>query len=60
MKKTKFENQEFYIPNKAEVFAEFEFKNWNEFPDDVGFSHHNYGKDLFLKKLKEKNKTDTE
>ncbi len=50
LKKVPFENTEFYIPNQAEKWLDLNFKDWKSFPDDVGFSHHNYAKDLFKKK----------
>lgn len=52
LKKCKFENYTFYIANKAETFADIEAPGWRDFPPDIGFSHHNYGRDLLIEKLK--------
>lgn len=40
LKKCKFENVEFYIPNQAELFAStFEVPGWEDFPADIQFYH---------------------
>ena len=54
LKKIKFEDTEFYIPNQVENFMKFECPNWRDFPKDIGFSHHNYGRDLILKQDRNK------
>ena len=42
LQKTIYENCEFYIPNKAEKYLEFEFKeHYMKYPDDIGVSKHN-------------------
>lgn len=52
LKKCAFENTYFYVPNKAELFlSNFEAPGWQNFPNDVGFSHHNYFIDKFTKKI---------
>ena len=41
LKKMKFEDTEFYVPNKTEEFADYEAPSWREYPEDIGDSHHN-------------------
>ncbi len=52
LKECKYENMTFYIANQAEKFADLEAPGWRNYPPDMGFSHHNYGKFLLVEKLK--------
>lgn len=47
LRKIKFENAEFYVPNNLKEFIQWEFQNWDQFPEDIGLSHHNFAKELF-------------
>ncbi|MBO6273910.1 glycosyltransferase [bacterium] len=48
LKKIKYENTEFYAPNKPKDYIIFEYPNYMKYPDDLGFSHHNNSKILYL------------
>lgn len=52
LKKAKYENVEFYIPNKPIEYLKYECKNPNEFPKDMGLSHHLDINDEFRQWLK--------
>lgn len=47
-----YEGGKFYVPNKPELYLPFEFKNWDSWPNEIGFSHHNWGKEKFIKERK--------
>ncbi len=40
LKKAKYENCEFFIPNNYNVVLEGQYGNFMEFPSDLGLSHH--------------------
>lgn len=40
LKKIKFENYEFNVPNDADYACEVTYPNHMEYPSDIGFSHH--------------------
>lgn len=48
LKKIQFEDSEFYAPNKEKEYLLFEFKNFMQFPDDLGFGHHTPLRDKFI------------
>ena len=52
LKECKYEDTTFYVANQAEKFADLEAPGWRNYPSDIGFSHHNYGKILLIEKLK--------
>lgn len=53
LKKVRFENKSFYLPNNVNLWLDLNYVNWNQIPNDVGFSHHLYYKDLYLKQKKQ-------
>ncbi len=54
LRKVKFEGREFYVPNQPEKYLPFEFKNYMDWPHDIGFSHHNAAKGVFLSTVNKK------
>jgi len=40
LKKMKYENTEFFVPNDPEYYAGIEMGDFMTFPNDIGFSHH--------------------
>lgn len=40
LKKLKFEDTEFLAPNKPETLLKYQFKDFMEFPDDMGIITH--------------------
>jgi lipopolysaccharide cholinephosphotransferase len=40
LRKIKYEDTEFWAPNKPEEYAGYEVPDYMNFPDDMGFSHH--------------------
>ena len=55
LKKVKFENTEFYAPNRPEEFLSYSYQDIYAYPSDLGFEHHNYYKEEFIKSLEENN-----
>lgn len=45
LKKFLYEGAQFYIPNKPKKYMSYEFKNYMDFPDDVGICPHRYETD---------------
>lgn len=41
LKKISFEGLNCYIPNQPNQFLNFQFKNYMNFPDDIGIEKHN-------------------
>lgn len=39
LRKVRFEDREFWAPNRMEEFLGFEYTNYMEFPDSIGFLH---------------------
>lgn len=40
--KRRFEDKEFWTPNNMEKFLEYEYRDYNAYPDDVGENPHDY------------------
>lgn len=48
LKKVQYEQCEFFVPNNYNHILECEYKNYMEFPSDIGLSHHlKWRKDFF-------------
>ena len=48
LQKIKYENAEFYVPNKPLEYIKYEFKDYMAYPNDLGLDHHNEGKKMYL------------
>lgn len=45
LRKVLYEGAYFYIPNKPKEYIVYEFKDYMNFPNDIGFGHHSFEKD---------------
>ena len=47
LKETDYEGYQLYIPNQIEKYIEFEYKKYDDFPDDYGIETHDYLRDVY-------------
>lgn len=47
LKEIDYEGYQLYIPNQIEKYIEFEYKEYDEFPDDYGIETHDYLRDMY-------------
>ena len=57
LKKIKFEQTEFFVPNNSHKILNDQYKNYMEFPNDIGTSHHQDYKFKYFKPLVIQDKT---
>lgn len=47
LKKIDYEGYQMYIPNQIEKYIQFEYKKYDDFPDDYGIETHDYLREVY-------------